>query len=124
MSTPPTPKNINDFVRALQRGDVKSLQGARLEAGGWHYTARYDEGPDALYPKPHPVPPSWVQAGVRSGLVRPLTVDVLQTARVMDFLIPNAETRRPMPRWAEEARQRKTAPPAETGEAGQGKLAL
>lgn len=89
-------------MRALHTGQVRALHGARSEAGGWTYTVRYEEGPDVLYPKAHPVPPSWVRSAVMSGLVRPASVDLLQTARVMEFLIPNAipKTHRtpPMPR--------------------------
>lgn len=121
MPSSPVPKSLHEFVDACARGQVRALQGARMDAGGWHYTVRYDEGPDTLYPKPHAIPPSWVQAAVRGGLVRPVTVDLLQSARVMDFVVPNAETRRSLPAWAQKAREarkgeRKASDPTPEGE--------
>lgn len=123
MPSSPVPNSLPAFIDACASGQVRALQGARLPAGGWAYTVRYDEGPDALYPKPHAIPPSWVQAVVRAGLARPATVDVLQTSRVMDFVIPNAEVRRPLRAWAQQARDAKARASESPSPEGEG-LAL
>lgn len=101
-----TPKTLADFIARLASGGVRTLVGERPSGvGEWKYSARYDEGPDVLYPKAHPVGAEWVRSAVVSGLVRPGTVDLLGTGRVMEFLIPATLTPRQRQRAAERAMQ-------------------